>query len=136
MTFGADAPGSVRLELYTSGHSQTGEFWWMEADPGALPQFAITVDGETVGEVTALPYVYALLGFNGLVGEVLHPLLWWTVPQLLDLAGVRGGIGEIPPYVIDVAPEQLKLFTGARNVVVQQTSGSPYWVTSLTALAS
>lgn len=132
--FGSTTPASVQLELYTSGHSQTGEFWWMEADPAATPRFELLVDGYKVGDVTALPYVYALLGFNGTLGA-LHPLLWWTAPQVLDIAGVHGGIGEIPPYVVDVDPALLPLFKGARDVSVKQTSGLAVWVTSLTILA-
>lgn len=132
--FAATAPSQARLELYTSGHSQTGEFWYLSG-PAGLPQFRILVDGQSVGEVTALPYVYALLGFNGAVGQQLHPLLWWVLPQILDVVGVHGGIGEIPPYVVDVDPAHLPLLTGARAVTVEQTSGQAVWVTSLTVLA-
>ena len=135
VAFAPTAPAKAQLELYTSGHSQTGEFWWMEGDAAALPQFRVLVDGQAVGEATALPYVYALLGFNGAIGELLHPLLWWVVPQILDLLGVHAGVGEIPPYVIDVDPELLPMLTGTRTVTVEQTSGLPYWVTSLTILA-
>lgn len=135
--FATTPPQRVHLELYTSGHSQTGEFWWMEADPAAVPEFAVKVDGQTVGRVTANPYVYALVGFNGLVGTALHPLLWWTAPRALDVVGIHTGIGEIPPYIVTIDdPARLDLFTGDRTVSVEQTSGLPYWVTSLTVLAA
>ncbi len=133
ITFPKTAPAAAYVDVTLSGHTGTGEFWYLP-EGGNSPDprtFHVYVDGVEVGAVIAMPYVYALLGFGGATGTTLHPLMWWTGQQALDQAGVHTGTGEIPPYRIEVPPDKLALFTGRRLVQVVQENGGPRWVTSL-----
>ncbi len=127
------APKAAYVDLTLSGHTQTGEFWYLPTGGNSpVPrEFHVLVDGTEVGAVTAMPYVYALVGFDGSTGNTLHPVMWWTGQQALDQAGVHTGTGEIPPYRIEVPADLLRLFTGRRKVEVVQRNGGPHWVTSL-----
>ena len=132
VTFPKAAPAAAYVDITLSGHSQTGEFWFLPTG-GNSPEpriFHVLVDGVEVGTVVAMPYVYALAGVGGGNNSV-HPVAWWTAQQALDVAGVHTGVGEIPPYRIEIAPDQLPLFTGKRVVRVVQENGGPTWVTSL-----
>ena len=135
VTFGDAAPSRATIHFVTSGHGQEGEFWWMETPP-AVASFRVLVDGEELAHATAMPYVYALVGFSpSLVTDtVVHPAMWWSAFRAADLAGVHGGVGEIPAYRAEVDASQLALLTGARRVEVVQDTGAGHWVTSLAVL--
>lgn len=135
VAFGATAPSKATLQLTTSGHGAAGEFWYLEQPP-AVATFRILVDGEEVGHATAMPYVYALLGFSGgsLVTDAIHTGMWWSAFRAADAAGLHAGVGEIPAYRVEVDPAQLHLLTGERRVEVVQDTGAGTWVTSLAVL--
>lgn len=135
VTFGETAPGRVALQFVTSGHGQEGEFWWMETPP-AVASFRILVDGEEVAHATAMPYVYALVGFSPsyVTDNVVHPVMWWSGFQVADRAGIHVGVGEVPAYRAEVDASALHLFTGARRVEVVQDTGAGSWVTSVAVL--
>jgi hypothetical protein len=143
--FGAAAPGSAVLDLTISGHSSE-EFWWCaacnannEVDPR---QFHVLVDGVELGKVVSLPYVYALAGFETDAEgnqDPAHGPVWWTAQQALDRAGIHTGVGEIPPFRVEVAAENLGLLEGARTIQVIQENGPENagvgrWITSLRVL--
>lgn len=133
-TFPATAPSSGAVELSLSGHGQA-EFWYQYGLP--FPRiFTVYVDGVAIGQARALPYVYALLGFEGspLYNDVVHPVMWWSAHRALDVAGVHTGPGEIPPYRADIPPEHLGLFTGAKEVKLVQSGNTGYWIGSVTFL--
>lgn len=135
VTFGASAPSRVALHFVTSGHGQDGEFWWMRTPP-AVASFRILVDGEEVARGTAMPYVYALIGFSPsyVTDNVVHPVMWWSAFQVADRAGAHVGVGEVPAYRAEIDAAQLYLFTGARRVEVVQDTGAGSWVTSVAVL--
>lgn len=135
VTFGETAPSRVVLQVHTSGHGQEGEFWWMETPP-AVATFRVVVDGEDVGTLTAMPYVYALIGFSPsfVTDQVVHPVMWWSAFRAADVAGAHVGVGEVPAYRAEVDASQLHLFTGARRVEIVQDTGAGSWVTSASIL--
>jgi hypothetical protein len=135
ITFPDQAPERVVVQVVTSGHGPAGEFWWMETPP-AVASFRVLVDGEDVGHLTAMPYVYALVGFSPsfVTDSVVHPVVWWSAFRAADVAGVHVGVGEIPAYRAEVDAEMLPLFTGARRVEIVQDTGAGSWVTSLAVL--
>jgi hypothetical protein len=130
-TFPEQAPSSAIVELTLSGHGECGEFWYTcGTEP---PVFHILVDGTEVATATAMPYVYALLGFGSSIvcdGEQgsnnarLHQVMWWTAQQGADIAGVHTGTGEIPPYRVAIDPADLALLAGARTVTLVQEGGT------------
>jgi len=129
VTFPAQAPDAATIEVTLSGHG-TDEFWWQSLEQ---PVYHVLVDGQEVGQVFVAPYVYAFIGFYG--GDYSwHPLMWWTVQQVADLAGVHTGVGEIPPYRITMSPLDLGLLTGTRSVTLVGENGSCYWPSSVTFL--
>jgi len=124
------APSKVVVELTVSGHGS------MEFQAGSV--FHVFVDGTEVAQFVQPPYTYAFLGFSGAGGQqdpttlLVHQAMWWTAQQALDVVGVHGGVGEIPPSRALVPPDLLPLFTGTRNVqVVQQIHNGCTWLTSL-----
>lgn len=132
--FPAAAPASATVELSLSGHGEA-EFWYQYGAP--VPRtFHLYVDGVEIGQAKAMPYVYALLGFSGgtIWNDVVHPLVWWTAPRVLDEAGVHVGIGEIPPYRAEVPTEYLHLLTGEKEVKVVQEGQTGYWITGVNFL--
>ncbi|HVE90898.1 MAG TPA: peptide-N4-asparagine amidase [Actinomycetota bacterium] len=146
VTFPDPAPASASMELTLSGHGQAGEFWYMSGLP---PRFHVLVDGVEVATAVSAPYVYALAGFGNdnantpcagpgtsEFGDTVHPVMWWTAHQALDVAGVHTGNGEIPPYRAEIAPSDLALLSGARTVEVVQEGGRDggRWITSLSFL--
>lgn len=135
VTFGDIAPSKATLHFVTSGHGQAGEFWYLERPP-AVARFRILVDGEEVAQATAMPYVYALVGFGGssIVNDVLHTAVWWSAFRAADVAGAHVGVGEVSAYRVEVDAAQLGLFTGDRRVEVVQDTGAGTWVTSLAVL--
>lgn len=135
VTFPDAAPTRATIEIFTSGHGPDGEFFYLSDRP-TPPTFRVYVDGVEVAHATALPYVYALLGFSGnsLVNNALHQGMWWTAQQGLDVAGVHTGVGEIPPYRAELPAEVLPLLTGAREVKLVQEGGYGSWVSSLNLL--
>jgi hypothetical protein len=143
--FGEAAPGSAVLDLTISGHSSE-EFWWCaacnannEIDPR---QFHVLVDGVELGKVVSLPYVYALAGFETDAEgnqDPAHGPVWWTAQQALDRAGIHTGVGEIPPFRVEVPAENLELLQGDRTIEVIQENGPENagvgrWITSLRVL--
>lgn len=131
VTFPAEAPTKSTVELYLSGHG-AAEFWWQSSI--IQPRhFEITVDGVLVGRATALPYIYAFLGFYGTPG-LLHGPMWWTAQQALDIAGVHTGVGEIPPYRVSVDDDALPMLTGNRTVGLRSTYGGCVWIASVNFL--
>lgn len=131
--FPAKAPASARVELTTSGHLQGGEFWYLP-DRGSTtpPVFRLLVDGTEIATAHAMPYVYALAGFQG-QNTTAHPVVWWTGQRLLDSAGVHTGTGEIPPYRATLPADALPLLTGARSVELT-VDGKGLWISSVTFL--
>lgn len=133
-TFPAAAPAAATVELFITGHGGA-EFWYQDGLP--VPRtFAIHVDGVLVGQAKSMPYVYALLGFSGgtVWNSYVHPLMWWTGQRALNEAGVHTGVGEIPPYRAEIAPEHLHLLTGEREVKLVQHGQSGYWIASVNVL--
>jgi len=120
---------SATLELTTTGHLQAGEFWYLEGPP---PVLHVRLDGEEIATGHALPYVYALLGFEG-QNDTAHPLMWWTAQQHLDRAGVHTGVGEIPPYRVDLPAETVAKLAGKHTLQVS-VDGKGLWVTSVSLL--
>lgn len=134
VTFGDRQPSSATLEVFTSGHAAAGEFWWQDvgATAGGPPRFRVYVDDEPVAYLEALPYVYALVGVNQ--GSPSPNDAWWTAHAGLDAAGVRTGVGQIPPYRAQMPDDVLALLTGDRMVrIVQETHGG-YWPVSANLL--
>jgi hypothetical protein len=136
--FPDDAPDRATIEVYLSGHAAAGEFWYMNGGP---PDFNVFADGTQIATLTAMPYVYALLGFEGQTGNTLHPLMWWTAQKAADQAGVHTGDGEIPPYRAELDAADLALLRGARTIKVtevgrQVLAGPEYWPISVQFLLS
>lgn len=138
VAFPDEAPEGAVLELTLSGHgneelylagSRQGPF-----DAPELRPFHVTVDGERVATTEAWPYAYAILGFYGETGQVLHPLMWWTGQRALDAAGVHPGVGEVPPNRVTLPADVLPLLTGERTVEVTNGQGDCVWITSATFL--
>lgn len=120
--FGGDVPTSAELEITISGHGQDGEFWYING--GRRPRiFHVLVDGVEVTQAIAMPYVYALAGLDGEVNDSVHYVVWWTAFQALDIAGVHGGVGEVPAYRATIDAAHLPLLTGARTISVVQENG-------------
>ena len=117
VVFPDDAPSSATIDVYLSGHGQAGEFWYLHGGP---PDFNVYADGSHIATLTAMPYVYALLGFEGGNNSV-HPLMWWTAQKAMDQAGVHTGDGEIPPYRAELDAADLSLLRGARTIKVVET---------------
>lgn len=135
VAFPVAEPSRAVLHFHTSGHGANGEFFYLSDRP-APPTFRVYVDGVDVGHATAMPYVYALLGFGGqsVVNDLLHRGMWWTGQQALDVAGVYTGTGEIPAYRAELPAEALPLLTGAREVRLVQEGGYGSWISSLSVL--
>jgi hypothetical protein len=131
--FPATAPHGATVELTTSGHLQGGEFWYLP-DRGSTtpPVLHVRLDGVEIATAHAAPYVYALVGFEGQNGTA-HPLLWWTGQKALDAAGVHTGVGEIPPYRVDLPAATVALLKGSHRVEVT-VDGKGLWITSVTFL--
>ncbi len=131
--FPSTPPASARTELTTSGHLQGGEFWYLP-DRGSTtpPVFHLLVDGTEVATAHAMPYLYALVGFEG-QNATAHPAMWWTGQRVLDTAGVHTGVGEIPPYRATLPADVLSLLTGARTVELT-VEGKGLWISSVTFL--
>ena len=130
--FPDEAPDRAAIEVYLSGHAPGGEFWWMQGGP---PDFLVYADGTHIATLTAMPYVYALLGIEG-QNNGLHPLMWWTAQKAADQAGVHTGDGEIPPYRADLDAADLALLRGARTIKVveqgrQVLAAGEYWPISV-----
>lgn len=135
--FPDEAPDRAIVDVYLSGHAAAGEFWYLNGGP---PDFNVFADGTQIATLTAMPYVYALLGFEG-GNNSLHPLMWWTAQKAADQAGVHTGDGEIPPYRAELDAADLALLRGARTIkVVEQTrqvlAGPEYWPISVQFLLS
>jgi hypothetical protein len=134
VTFPDVPPSRATLELFTSGHGPDGEFWWMTGN-AQPPRFAIFVDGERVGTVHAMPYIYALLGFDGdQLAWTINQHAWWSVHLVLDRLGVHHGVGEIPSYRAEMPAEMLPLLTGDRDVRVVRENHGGSWPTSVNFL--
>ena len=143
--FGPTAPASATVELFLSGHGDQ-EDWFLF--PESPPTFHVLVDGNDIGEAVAMPYTYAFLGFcsgpgcSGTPADMQKAdVMWWTAQQGADIAGVHTGVGEIPPYRIDVAAADLPLLQGARTVqltldhdALGQADGYGVWVSSASIL--
>lgn len=142
--FPRSAPSSATVEITLSGHGP--EEFWYESSP--VPRaFHVLVGGREVAVARAMPYVYALLGFGNSnantpcvgpgtssTGDRLHPVLWWSAHQALDVAGIHTGNGEIPSYRAEVAAADLALLRASRTVDVVQEGGEGNWVTSVSFL--
>lgn len=133
MDFGPDQPALAVVELFTSGHAAAGEFWW-QVNAASPPRFGIFVDDVRIGTVYAMPYIYALLGFYGSTGELVHEPMWWTAQKALDRAGIHGGTGEIPAYRAVLPEEMLPLLTGERDVRVTRENHGGNWPTTVSFL--
>jgi hypothetical protein len=130
VAFPGAAPSSAIVEMFTSGHGQQGEFFYLTA-PHTPPVFHVLVDGVEVGNLTAMPYTYALAGFgsiscsDGTNSPLEHQAMWWTAQQALNDAGVYPGVGQIPPYRAVVPASMLPLLSGNRTVDVTYTGAEP-----------
>ena len=133
VTFPDEAPDRATIDVHITGHSAAGEFWYQYGGP---PEFLVYADEQQIATLTAMPYVYALIGVEG-GNDDLHPLMWWTAQKALDQAGVHTGDGEIPPYRAELDAADLALLRGARTIrVVQQSrrvlsGGGEYWPMSV-----
>ena len=132
VVFPDEPPDSATVDVYLSGHAAGGEFWWMQGGP---PDFLIYADGTQIATLTAMPYVYAFLGFEG-GNDSTHPLMWWTAQKAADQAGVHTGDGEIPPYRAELDPADLALLKGAKTIKVveqgrQVLAAGEYWPISV-----
>lgn len=129
-------PAAATIELFTTGHGQDGEFWYLNAlgEPEP-PRFQVYVDGTHVGTVHAMPYVYALLGFCCTpTSWLINQHLWWSAHQVLNEAGVYTGVGIVPSYRAELPAQLLPLLAGERSVeIVKETHGG-HWPTSVTFL--
>lgn len=130
-SFPTGPSSAATIEMTLTGHADE-EAWFLTQRRERV--FHVFVDGTEIGQAIAMPYTYAFLGFSGVVGEILHPLMWWTAQQALDVAGVHLGVGEIPPYRVTVDEANLPLLTGARTIEITQQNGRGYWITSLAFL--
>lgn len=133
--FPADAPLTGTIELTASGHGNE-EFFW-QVNPQRLRTFHVLVDGVELATIHPLPYTYAFLGFYEPTGSLVHGPMWWTAQRALDVAGVHTGVGEIPPYRVEVVAENLGLLTGTRTVELVMdggTNGACAWITSVSFL--
>jgi hypothetical protein len=136
VTFPAAAPGSATIELFTTGHTQDGEFWYLNAlsDP-TPPRFKVFIDGTHVGTVHAMPYIYPFIGFCcSSVSWLLNQHLWWSAHQVLSEAGVYTGSGIIPSYRAELPADLLPLLSGERTVMLVKENHRGYWPTSVTFL--
>jgi hypothetical protein len=131
--FPARAPTGATIELTTSGHLQGGEFWYLP-DRGSTtpPVFHLKLDGVEVATAHALPYTYALAGFQG-ANATEHPLMWWTAQKELDALGVHTGTGEIPPYRATLPADVVGRLTGSHTVEVA-VDGKGLWISSVSVL--
>jgi hypothetical protein len=138
VTFPVTAAETAWFEVTMSGHG-SAEAWFLNSFD--TPTFDVFLDGTNIGRVVPMPYTYAFFGFgNGNAntpcagpgtsptGDTVHPLMWWTAQQGLDAAGVHGGVGEIPPYRLDVDPA---LLSGARTISIVQNVGPGSWPVSI-----
>lgn len=135
-TFGDEPPERAIIEVFTSGHTQDGEFWYLNAlgEPEP-PRFQVYVDDAHVGTVHAMPYVYALLGFDGSpTAWLINQHLWWSGHQVLDQAGVYTGVANIPPYRAELPDGLLPLLTGDRTVTLVKETHGGSWPTSVNFL--
>lgn len=132
--FPRTAPTSVEVELTTTGHLQNGEFWYLPGGSMTPPVLHIKVDGVEVATARAMPYVYALVGFEN-ENDTLHPLMWWTGQQALDQAGVHTGVGEIPSYRATLPATVAASLTGNHKVEVG-VDGKGLWITSVAFLVN
>jgi peptide N-acetyl-beta-D-glucosaminyl asparaginase amidase A len=130
VTFPAATPSKAVVEFTISGHGS------MEFQYGSI--FHVYVDGVEVARAVQPPYTYAFLGFSGANGQqnpttlLIHQALWWTAQQGLDLVGVHGGVGEIPPSRALVPADLLPTLTGDRTVeIVQERLNGCTWLTSV-----
>lgn len=121
---------SATLEMTMSGHGAE-EFWYL---PGAPRRFHVLVDGQEIAVMTPMPYVYALVGFDGSTGTAAHPYMWWTAQRAADESGVHTGVGQIPSYRASIPYWAMSLLRGSRNVSVVSDNSGDFWVTSLTFL--
>lgn len=133
--FAKTKPNAAVVELTTSGHLPEGEFWYLPPDGSITPPVLhLRLDGVEVATARAMPYVYALLGFEG-ANQSLHPPMWWTAQQVLDQAGVHTGVGEIPSYRATLPTDVVAKLAGTRKVEVA-VDGKGLWITSVAFLLS
>lgn len=140
--FGPTPPSGATAEITITGHGQDGEFWYLH---GARPRmFHVQIDGREVATTVGLPYVYALAGVEG-GNDLVHPVVWWSAHQALDIAGVHTGVGEVPAYRARLDASDVALLSGSHVVSIVQEGGSARspsgkcssdanWVTSLSVL--
>lgn len=145
VAFPHEAPTRAVLELTTTGHggqvfipppgppdSWSEEFWYAHSPTPRV--FRVAVDGVEVGTAVAMPYVYALAGFNNQGGGSQNQAVWWTAQRALNLAGVHTGAGEIPAYRAELPAAALPLLSGARTVELSAENGACVWISSVTFL--
>ena len=126
-------PRAATLELTTSGHRQGGEFWYLPPDGSVTPPVLhVRLDGREIATGRALPYVYAATGVEG-GNKTVHPVAWWTAQQHLDKAGVHTGVGEIPPYRVELPADVVAKLAG-RHTIQVTVEGKGLWITSVTLL--
>jgi hypothetical protein len=125
-------PKSAVVELTTTGHLPEGEFWYLPGGSTTPPVLRVRVDGVEVATARAMPYVYALAGFQN-ANDDLHPVMWWTAHQALDQAGVHTGVGEIPSYRASLPAGVAASLAGNRKVEVA-LEGKGLWITSVAFL--
>lgn len=131
VAFPAAVPSRASVELSLTGHG--GAEFWYQSNP--VPRvFHVYVGDVEIARAYTLPYTYAFLGFCCGTITVVHVVMWWTGQQALDVVGVHGGVGEIPPYRAEVPAEHLHLLAGNQTVRVVQEGPTGYWVTGLNLL--
>lgn len=129
------APATAILEVFTSGHTADGEFWYqnLENDQDGPPRFTVYLDGTVVGTVIAAPYVYALIGLDGEAGHAVNKA-WWTAPGALDVVGVHLGVGEIPAYRLSLPLDVASGLKGDHTFIIVKDTHGGYWPTSMNLL--
>lgn len=145
VAFPAAAPSRAVVELTTTGHggelylpppgppnSNSEEFWYAHSPTPRV--FHIVVDGAEVATAIAMPYVYALAGFNSQGGGSQNQAVWWTAQRVANLAGVHTGAGEIPAYRMELPASALPLLAGERTVELYAENGACVWISSVSFL--
>jgi hypothetical protein len=122
------ASPNATLEFYATNHG--GEEGYKLSH-----SFDVLVDGHLLTTVYATQYRYAWIGQYG-GDETIHPVVWWSAFQALDIVGVHTGVGQIPPYRLALDASQMALLSSGTHTVTVQAHGlyDCVWITSLSFL--
>jgi hypothetical protein len=122
------ASPNATLEFYATNHGN-------EEGYKLSHSFDVLVDGHLLTTVYATQYRYAWDGVYG--GDTtVHPIVWWSAFQVLDVVGVHTGVGQIPPYRLALDAQQMALLPQGKHTITLQPHGlyDCVWITSLSFL--